>query len=65
MLNISSWTSFGNVYINYTKLSGVGITSDCIECEMCIEECSQIINIPNILKDVALEFENEIYNFKN
>ena len=50
---------------NYTKLSGVGIASDCIECEMCIKECLQIINIPNILKDVALEFKNEIYNFKN
>ncbi|WP_459537372.1 aldo/keto reductase [Methanobrevibacter sp.] len=65
MLEIDDWTPFGNAYLNYTKLSGVGIASDCIECELCIEECPQSINIPEVLKDVAKTFETEIYGFEN
>ena len=65
MLKIDDWTPFGNAYLNYTKLDSVGIASDCIECEVCIEECPQQINIPEILKDVAKTFETEIYGFTN
>lgn len=65
MLKIDDWTQFGNAYLNYTKLPDVGIASDCIECEACIEECPQSINIPDVLKDVAKTFETEIYGFEN
>ena len=64
MLEIDEWTQFGNAYLNYSKLPDVGIASDCIECENCIEECPQQINIPEVLKDVAETFETEIYGFK-
>ena len=65
MLKIDEWTQFGNAYLNYTKLPDVGIASDCSECETCIEECPQQINIPEVLKDVAKTFETEIYGFEN
>ena len=65
ILNQDDWSQFGNAYVNYSKLPGVGIASDCIECELCIEECPQEIDIPNVLKEVASEFETEIYGFKN
>ena len=63
MLGRDDWSQYGNAYLNYTKLDGVGIASDCIECESCIEECPQQINIPEFLKDVAETFETEIYGF--
>ncbi len=65
MLEIDDWTPFGNAYLNYTKLPGVGIASDCIVCELCIEEGPQYINIPEVLKDVAKTVETEIYGFEN
>jgi len=65
LLEKEDWTQFGNAYLNYSKLDGVGIASDCIECENCIEECPQQINIPEVLKDVAKTFETEIYGFEN
>ena len=63
ILNDKGWTQLGNAYLNYSKLDGVGIASDCIECEACIEECPQQINIPEVLKDVAKTFETEVYGF--
>ena len=63
MLGIDEWTPHGNAYLNYSKLDGVGLASDCIECGNCIEECPQQINIPEVLKDVAITFETEIYGF--
>ena len=65
ILNDTGWTQLGNAYLNYSKLPDVGIASDCIECELCIEECPQQINIPEVLKDVAKTFETEEYGFKN
>ena len=65
ILEKDDWTQFGNAYLNYSKLDGVGLASDCIECESCIEECPQQINIPEFLKDVAETFETEIYGFQN
>ena len=65
MLEKDDWTQFGNAYLNYSKLDSVGIASDCSECESCIEECPQQINIPEVLKDVAETFETEIYGFEN
>ena len=65
LLEKDDWTQFGNAYLNYSKLDGVGIASDCVECESCIEECPQQINIPHVLKDVAETFENEIYGFED
>ena len=63
MLGRDDWTQFGNAYLNYSKLPDVGIASDCSECESCIEECPQQINIPEVLKDVAKVFETEGYGF--
>ena len=63
LLDTDEWTPHGNAYLNYSKLDGVGIASDCIECEACLEECPQKINIPEVLKDVAKTFETEIYGF--
>lgn len=63
LLGRDDWTQFGNAYLNYSRLPDVGIASDCIECEACIEECPQQINIPEVLKDVAKTFETEIYGF--
>ena len=65
ILNDEGWTQLGNAYLNYSKLPDVGIASDCTECETCIEECPQQINIPEVLKDVAKAFETEVYGFKN
>ena len=59
------WTQFGNAYLNYSKLPDVGLASDCSECETCIEECPQQINIPEVLKEVAKTFETEGYEFTN
>ncbi|MBP2172544.1 aldo/keto reductase [Methanococcus voltae] len=40
--------------------------SKCIECNECIEKCPQHLDIPNLLKKVALEFEGneEYYEYK-
>ena len=65
LLDTEEWTQQGNAYLNYSKLPGVGIASDCIECDTCVEECPQKINIPEVLKDVAKTFETEIYGFEN
>lgn len=65
MLGIEGWTQLGNAYLNYSKLPNVGIASHCTECESCIVECPQQINIPEVLKDVAKLFETEVYGFKN
>ena len=61
--NLGNWTAVGNAYVNYSKLPGVGLASDCIECEMCVEECPQHINIPEVMKDVAKTFETDYYGF--
>lgn len=63
MLDTEMWTQFGNAYVNYSKLPSAGIASDCTQCESCIEECPQEIDIPKVLKDVAKTFETEIYGF--
>ena len=65
MLGIDDWTPLGNAYLNYSKLPDVGIASDCSECETCIEECPQQIDIPEVLKDVAKTFETELYGFED
>lgn len=65
ILETDEWTPFGNAYLNYSKLPDVGIASDCIECEACMDECPQGINIPDVLKDVAKTFETEINGFHN
>ena len=64
ILGREDWSQAGNAYLNYSKLPDVGIASDCIECETCIEECPQQINIPEVLKDVAKTFETENYGFR-
>ena len=63
--DLGDWTAVGNAYVNYSKLPGVGLASDCSECEACIEECPQQINIPEVLKDVVKTFETEYYGFEN
>lgn len=61
--DLGSWTAVGNEYVNYSKLPGVGIASDCIECEACIDQCPQDIDIPQVLKDVVKTFEVSYYGF--
>lgn len=63
ILGHEDWSQAGNAYLNYSKLPSVGIASDCVECESCIEECPQQINIPEVLKDVQKTFETENYGF--
>lgn len=63
ILGREDWSQAGNAYLNYSKLPSVGIASDCVECESCIEECPQQINIPEVLKDVQKTFETENYGF--
>ena len=63
LLKGEGWSQPGNTYLNYSKLPGVGIASDCVECESCIEACPQSINIPEVLKDVAKTFEIEENGF--
>ena len=65
ILDPAPWTPVGNAYLNYSKLPGVGIASDCTECEMCVEECPQHIDIPKVMKDVAKTFETEYYGFSS
>ena len=65
MIGRDDWTQHGNAYLNYSKLPNVGIASDCIECDICIAECPQQINIPEVLKDVAKTFETEVYGFQS
>ena len=61
--DLGDWTAVGNAYVNYSKLPGVGLASDCIECGMCVEECPQHIDIPEVMKDVAKTFETDYYGF--
>ncbi|WP_291329515.1 aldo/keto reductase [Desulfovibrio sp. UCD-KL4C] len=35
-----------------------GFASQCVECGMCLEKCPQQINIPEVLKRVAVELED-------
>lgn len=63
ILDPAPWTPVGNAYLNYSKLPGAGIASDCTECEMCVEECPQHIDIPKVMKDVVKTFETEGYGF--
>ena len=61
--NTEEWTAVGNAYVNYSKLPGVGLASDCTHCESCMDECPQHINIPAIMEKVAVTFEKDIYGF--
>lgn len=63
MLDPTPWSAFGYSYLTYSKMPNVGIASDCTECRMCVEECPQHINIPEIMKDVAKAFETDYYGF--
>lgn len=65
LLGRDDWSQHGNAYLNYSRLPDVSIASDCIECGLCIEECPQEIDIPEVLKDVVETFETEGYGFKN
>ena len=63
ILDLGNWTPVGNAYVNYSKLPGVGLASDCSECGVCVEECPQHIDIPEVMKDVAKTFERDYYGF--
>ena len=63
ILDLGNWTPIGNAYVNYSKIPGVGLASDCTECEACVKECPQHINIPEVMKDVAKTFETDYYGF--
>lgn len=61
--NIDGFTATGNEYLNYSKIEGNGLASDCIECGACVKQCPQNIDIPKYLKDVAAKFETPLYGF--
>ena len=61
--NIDGFTATGNEYLNYSKIEGNGLASDCIECGACVKQCPQHIDIPKYLKDVAAKFETPLYGF--
>ena len=61
--NIDGFTATGNEYLNYSKIEGNGLASDCIECGVCVKQCPQHIDIPKYLKDVAAKFETPLYGF--
>lgn len=61
--DIGDWTPVGNAYVNYSKIPGAGLASDCTECGMCVEECPQHIDIPEVMKDVVKTFETSYYGF--
>ena len=63
ILDLGDWTPVGNSYVNYSKIPGVGLASDCTECEACVKECPQHIDIPEVMKDVAKIFETDYYGF--
>lgn len=61
--NNVGFTAVGNAYVNYSKIEGNGLASDCIACGLCVKECPQHINIPEVMKDVKKEFEIPLYGF--
>ncbi len=61
--NNVEFTAVGNAYVNYSKIEGNGLASDCIACGLCVKECPQHINIPEVMKDVKKEFEIPLYGF--
>lgn len=61
--NNDGFTAVGNAYVNYSKIDGNGIASDCISCGLCVKECPQHIDIPEIMKDVEKTFETPFYGF--
>lgn len=63
IIDLGDWTPVGNAYVNYSKIPGVGLASDCSECGMCVEECPQHIDIPEVMKDVVKTFETDYYGF--
>lgn len=65
IIDLGNWTPVGNAYVNYSKLPGVGLASDCTECGMCVEECPQHIDIPEVMKDVVKTFETDYYGFSD
>lgn len=60
----TGFSSQGHYYRTYSKNEGVGIASDCIGCNSCVEQCPQNLNIPEYLKDVAELFEIPMYGFR-
>ena len=61
--DIDGFTAVGNAYTNYSKVEGNSIASDCISCGLCVKECPQHIEIPEIMKDVKKTFEIPLYGF--
>jgi predicted aldo/keto reductase-like oxidoreductase len=50
----------GVYYRTMTLKEDVGAATDCIECGQCVEHCPQHLEIPELLKDVAKMFENDV-----
>lgn len=45
------------IYKSYSQKNGVGKASDCTECEACVENCPQHLDIPTFMGDVREMFE--------
>ena len=63
--NNDGLTAVGNAYVNYSKIEGNTIASDCVACGLCVKECPQHIEIPEVMKDVKKTFEVPLYGFTN
>ncbi|WP_292474124.1 aldo/keto reductase [Methanosphaera sp.] len=61
--NNEEFTAVGNAYRNYSKIENNSIASDCIACGLCVKECPQHIDIPEVMKDVKKTFEKPLYGF--
>ncbi len=47
----------GFIYKSYSQKEGVGLASDCTQCESCVEHCPQHLDIPSLMEDVTEMFE--------
>ena len=61
--DIDGFTAVGNAYRNYSVDENNSIASDCISCGLCVKECPQNIDIPEVMKDVKKTFEIPLYGF--
>lgn len=60
MYNSDKQATNNTNFFNYGILSQVhGKASDCTECGACLEFCTQSLDIPKYMKDVAEYFEKE------
>ena len=56
----TQWKGFSqqlNMYLTYIEKKEYGRASDCVDCEVCIHQCPQRLDIPKFMKLVSKEFD--------